>query len=184
MRLPNKLTTSVYRKPTFTGLGLSYFSFVQRNLKLNSIFTLLHRAYNISSDNFSLHDEFETLTKLFFNNGFHKKLVYDCIGCFLNLKYSRSPVFLTAEKDKFYLPIPYYGQQSNKLKYELSSICVKYLYSINLKIVLVNYFKLSTFFNYKDSLPKFHKKSQTGNFFIYCIFHKITFITQNPCGIE
>ena len=153
-RLPTKLTTSVYRKPTFTGLGLSFFSFVPRNFKLNSIFTLLHRAYNISSDNFSLHREFETLTKLFFNNGFPKKLLYDSIGRFLNLKYSPSPVFLTAEKDKFYLSIPYYGQQSNKLKNELSSICAKYFYQIDLKIVFVNDFKLGTFFNYKDSLPK------------------------------
>ena len=71
-----------------------------------------------------------------------------------NLKYSPSPVFFTAEQDKFYLSIPYYGQQSNKLESELSSICAKYFYQIDLKNILVNVFKLGTFFSYKDSFPK------------------------------
>ena len=40
----NKFVTSVYRKPTFSGLGISYFSFCVIRSKINAIKTLLCRA--------------------------------------------------------------------------------------------------------------------------------------------
>ena len=43
------LNTDVYRKSTYTGLGLNFHSFVPMLFKTNSIKTLLHRAYNICS---------------------------------------------------------------------------------------------------------------------------------------
>ena len=42
-------STSVFRKLTFSGLGISFFSFCSKNFKSNSIMTLLHRAYNVCS---------------------------------------------------------------------------------------------------------------------------------------
>ena len=45
-----KFETSVYRKPTFTGLGLRYDSFVPKSYKINLISCLIHRAYEISSN--------------------------------------------------------------------------------------------------------------------------------------
>ena len=48
--------TSVYRKPTFTGLGTSYLSFVPSVFKVNAMKTLIHRCYNISS-NWTIFDE-------------------------------------------------------------------------------------------------------------------------------
>ena len=44
----NKFYTSIYRKPTFTGLGMKYFSFCAKKFKLNTIKTLLYRAYHIT----------------------------------------------------------------------------------------------------------------------------------------
>ena len=43
----SSLITSVYRKPTFTGLGLHYFSFIPFQFKINSTTTLIRRAYHI-----------------------------------------------------------------------------------------------------------------------------------------
>ena len=43
-RNPNSLSTSVYREPTFSGLALSFFSFVPLRFKMNCISTFLHRA--------------------------------------------------------------------------------------------------------------------------------------------
>ena len=42
----NFLDNTIYRKPTFTGLGLRYDSFVSKSYKIN----LIHRAYEISSN--------------------------------------------------------------------------------------------------------------------------------------
>ena len=49
-RKDNKFETFVYRKPTFTGLGLRYDSFVPKSYKINLISCLIHRAYEISSN--------------------------------------------------------------------------------------------------------------------------------------
>ena len=46
------------------------------------------------------------------------------------------------------------SNQIDRLDIELSSICDKYFTQTDLKIVLVNDFKLTLLFNYKDSLLK------------------------------
>ena len=60
-RKDNKFVTSVYRKPTFTGLGMSYYSYCCDMFKINAIKTLLFRAYNISSNYSLMHKEFDFL---------------------------------------------------------------------------------------------------------------------------
>ena len=77
----------------------------------------------------------------------------DCIGRFLNLRYCSSPNFLTAWKDKFYISTPNYGQQWNKLKKGISSLCAKFFDQIDLKIVFVIDFKLGTFLSTRTLSP-------------------------------
>ena len=65
-----KLTTSVYRKPTFTGLGLNFLSYSPYLYKINSIRTLLNRAYNVCSNFITLDNEFQFLKTFFECNAF------------------------------------------------------------------------------------------------------------------
>ena len=46
----NKFTTSVYRKPTFSGVLTNFESFVPNSYKYALIFTLLHRAFKPCSN--------------------------------------------------------------------------------------------------------------------------------------
>ena len=39
-----RFSTSIYRKPTFTGLGMNYRSFTPKLFKLNVVKTLINRA--------------------------------------------------------------------------------------------------------------------------------------------
>lgn len=50
----SSLITLVYRKPTFTGPELHYFSFIPFQFKINSIRTLIRKAYQISTDFFCI----------------------------------------------------------------------------------------------------------------------------------
>ena len=147
--------TSVFRKPTFTGLGTSFFSFCPLRFKLTSIQTLINRAYRICSDFNSLHIEFEFLRSFFQKNGYPVSLVNKCIRRFLDslyLKKERSSTIETGED--FYISIPFFGHQSEKLKTELLSLLSKFYSNINFKIVLVNNFRIGSFFRYKDRIPK------------------------------
>ena len=81
-----KLLTSVYRKPTFTGLGLNFFSNTPEIFKINSIKTLLHRAYTISSNFNFLRDEICHLKTYFPNNKYPMQIIENVINTFLSKK--------------------------------------------------------------------------------------------------
>ena len=63
-------TTSVFRKRTYTGLGSNFYSSCYTNFKVNSIATLLHRAFSISCDWPRFHNEVEFLRGYFRDNCF------------------------------------------------------------------------------------------------------------------
>ena len=71
----NTFDTSVYRKSTFSGLGMSFFSFIPFIYKLNSIKTLIHRGYTVGSSYFRRVSEFNKLKCFFSKNGFPNRSV-------------------------------------------------------------------------------------------------------------
>ena len=80
----HKAVTSVYRKPTFTGLGTHFSSFIPRLFKINAIKTLVYRCYHLSS-NWSFFDkEVNFLRNFFSNNGYPSDLVDNCVSKFLD----------------------------------------------------------------------------------------------------
>ena len=66
--------TSVYRKPTFTGLYIRWDSFCPKKRKLNLIKTLVHRALMICSE-LKLDGEVGFITETLCNNGFPEDIV-------------------------------------------------------------------------------------------------------------
>jgi hypothetical protein len=146
--------TSVHRKPTFTGLGLSFFSFCTKRFKINCIKTLLHRAYNICSNYSLLHKEFQFLRNFFICNGFLPNLFDSQLGKFLDTKFinnNQLPSTTTADKT-MYVTLPYFGFKSEKMKLELYKLCQKFFPSTKFVIILINKFTLGSLFHYKDRL--------------------------------
>ena len=153
-RSNNKFHTSVYRKPTFSGQGLSFFSFCNFRFKLNSIKTLLHRAYTICSSYISLDSEFNFLRQYFQNNGHALSLIEKTISKFLHSKFSNNDELKHIIKPKLYFVFPYFGSQSEKLKHDLMSLFNKYFKDHQLQIILTNNSTIGSLFNFKDKLTK------------------------------
>ena len=164
----NAFHTSVYRKSTFTGLGLSFFSNCNFRFKVNGISTLLNRAYNLSSDYKLLHFEFEFLRKFFSSNGYPAKLIDAQIRKFMDKMHS--PKTVTADKNEkvMYFSLPYFGHQSEKMKIELSKYLSKIHPSITFRFILVNPFKIGSFFNHKDRIPTCLRSSVVYEFRCAC----------------
>ena len=148
----NKFITSVYRKDTFSGLGTSFFSYCSFSFKVNSIKTLLSRAYKISSNYFSMHNEFEFLKTFFAENGFPAGLVSSDVKRFLAQQFDMMPTIDDPRKC-VYVSFPYFGHQSEKLKEELFQLLTKFCPDINFKLILVNKFSIGSLFPFKDRLP-------------------------------
>jgi len=68
-KLGSEFSTSVYRKPTFTGQYLRCNSFSPHKRKINLIGTLVHRAFMICSKG-KLDPEFDKIRSILLENGF------------------------------------------------------------------------------------------------------------------
>ena len=80
-RQDNCFTTTVYRKPTFSGVFTNFISYIPETYKIGLIFTLLFRCYALTSSFCNFHKEV-TFTR----NGYPLKIIDRCIKQFLDKK--------------------------------------------------------------------------------------------------
>ena len=146
--------TSLYRKPTFSGLYTNYNSYIPEEYKKGLIFCLLFRAFSFSMDWGKFHAEVLFLKDLFRKNLYPEFLIDKCIKIFIHKKFI-SNVDCTDERQKIVISLPYLGKYSNEVKKKFKSFASKYLKS-NFKIDIVwnSTRKVRHFFPFKDRLPK------------------------------
>ncbi len=102
-RSNGKFTTSVYRKPTFTGLFTNFQSFIPLTYKRSLVSCLLHRIFNLCFSYENFHAQLEVIRKLFNLNGFPSHM-FDCIVIrnFLDNAFQPKPPILTVPKKIIY----------------------------------------------------------------------------------
>ena len=111
-RLENGFKTSVYHKPTFSGVYSNFSSFIYDQYKICLIFTLLIIIFSIVSDFSKFHTEVSHLKESLRKNTFPIKLVYNCIKTFSNEKFLHTPVALTVAEKEMFIALPYLGKLS------------------------------------------------------------------------
>ena len=158
-RTAEGFSTSVFRKPTFSGLGTSFFSHCAKKFKVNAIRTLIHRAHYVSSTLRSFCMEISFLKSFFFINGYPRALVDHQVELFLNKKLDFSPTFLTAPRKPFYFKLPYFGHKSVQLAIQISKVISENYFHLDPKSILINNSSIGNFFPYKDKLPLFLRSS-------------------------
>ena len=113
------ISTSLYRKPTFSGLHLKWDSFVPFQYKRGLVNCLVHRAWKICSSYDKFHGEMEFIKSVLGSNGYPSNFVESCIQKYLQKKYeSKSTETLPEfgpERKSVTLCLPYIGDSSIKL---------------------------------------------------------------------
>ena len=112
----NKLEISIFRKATFTGLGLSFFSFIPSTVKKSVVVSAVTRAFRLTSS-YQLFDcELNFLRKFFQNNGFPKQLTESVIRYVLDKVFlPRVPTSLTVRRLEKYFCSTIFWRQVFKL---------------------------------------------------------------------
>ena len=146
------LSTDVYRKNTYTGLGLNYHSFVPMLFKINSIKTLLHRAYNICNTWQKFHEEIERLKNYFHMNCYPKTVVDKYINRFISSKFSVNSIE-TEDKEIKYITLPFLGHFSYELRNTMSNLLKKHFPDVNFRFIFVNRNTIGSLFRVKDPMP-------------------------------
>ena len=147
------LITDVYRKSTHTGLGLNYFSFVPELFKVNSIKTLLHRAYNLCSNWHKFHTEVERLKQYFHMNCYPKQLVEKHIKKFISDKFVSNEEIKNNTKETKYVTLPFMGNFSYQLRNTVSNLLKQTIPDVNFRFIFTNRNTIGSLFKCKDTLP-------------------------------
>ena len=154
IREKDKFTTSVYRKPTFSGIYTHFDSFLPSSNKIGLLHTLLYRCFRICSDWTKFHLEFVKLTDVFKNNGYPENFINNCFKVFLDKKYKLQEKVRTVPKKTLFLVLPYLGPLSLQTRTKLRKSLKGILNCCKLQIVFKSQNKLAKAFRFKDRIPK------------------------------
>ena len=134
-RSENGFKTSVYHKPTFSGVYSNFNSFIYDEYKIGLVFTMLFRTFLIVSDFSRFYTEVIHLKEILRKNAFPIKLVDSCIKNFLNKKLLNTPVTLTGKKKELFIDLPYLGNLSLALRTRLQNSINKNLPFCKIKVI-------------------------------------------------
>lgn len=145
--------TSVFRKKTFTGLGMKYSSNVSDTFKYNLIQCLVHRAYNICSNYVLLVRELDFIKMFLLKNRFPLNFIEKYIGSKLNLLYNNTTKTVTVPKKSIYLSLPFISHIYNRdIKRELNKLVNEFYPQLKLNLIFNNNNSIKNMFPFKDKI--------------------------------
>ena len=152
-REESRLITSLYRKPTFSGLYTNFNSFISEKYKTGLIFCLLFRIFTLTVDWAKFHDEVKFLSDIFRKKQYPQHFFDRCTKIFINKKLNPD-TSEKVEKQKLMISLPFVGKYSNDLKKKLSGLASSHLKSqFKITVVWSSSRTLRSFFTFKDRLP-------------------------------
>ena len=147
--------TSVYRKPTFSGVFTHYESYLDQTYKKSLTDTLLFRCCSICSDYTSFHLEVDNLTEILKKNRYPSGIIEQSIRYFLNKLHVPKKVIPTVPKREVFIVLPYLGTLSSNLRPKLRTCFKNSLPQCNIKIILKSTNRLSFLFRFKELLKSY-----------------------------
>ena len=151
-----KVTTSVYHKPTFTGLFMNFKSFVPQSYKFNLIKTLHDRVFKINNTWFGFDLDVEGLKYCLLRNNFPERIIDRIVREFLDKKFMSSYVE-EQNVEKHYFVLPYIGDYSTYTKKRIMKIYKKFCKLDKRVRLIFSTSKIKNYFSTKDTLPKCFK---------------------------
>ena len=154
-RKNGKFVTSVYRKPTFSGVFTNYDSFIPTHQKRGLLHTLLHSiCFSICCDFKAFHFEIDHLKTILIKSNYPLNFIDSCIKSFLNKLYTPKVVIPNVPKRNVFVKLPFLGSTLFQIRKKLQKLFIDKLTSCNLKIVFTSPVRVKSFFTFKDKLPK------------------------------
>ena len=133
-------TSTVFRKPTYTGLILNFSAMCPQKWKFGLIQCLLHRAYTISSSWLAFSQDVDFLKDIFSKNGYPEDLFNSCLRRFLNYKCGKEIPNSKVKEDtvETIFSIPYIGLPSVIFSKKIKELFKKY-YGIDIRVVFTSF---------------------------------------------
>ena len=109
IREQGKFTTTVYRKPIFSGLYSNFENFLPSVYKFGMVYNLVYKRFRICSNWTQFHTELIFMKGIFRKNGYPENFIDKCFKKFLNNVHLVKENVPTVEKKRLLLVLPYLG---------------------------------------------------------------------------
>ena len=106
----NKFVTSVYRKPTFSGVFTNYENFIRTYQKRVFLHTLFHGSFSICSDFKTFHLEIDHLKTILMKNNYLPNFIDLCIKSFFNKLYTPKVIAQNTPKRNVFVKLSSLGK--------------------------------------------------------------------------
>ena len=147
--------TSVYRKPTFTGLYLDWHSFAPKSRKLNLITCLSYRALNIRSE-CKIENELKAIKDIFIDNGYPEDVIDNNIKYAVTKFKDMNKVF-GPPKCPVYFRLPWVGSATKPFVNKIASSVYRCYHAVNLRPIFTSRPAFNS--TNKDKLPIFKQSN-------------------------
>ena len=147
--------TSIYRKPTFTGLYLSLDAFALKSRKVNLFKCLTFKALKICSDN-KIKSEFEQIKNLFLGNGYPEEVIVDTINKTVN-KFRNNIKPFGPSKCPAYVKLPWIGSPYQLIANKFSSSVTHCYNAVMVQTIFTTWAAFPSI--HKDVLPIFQQSN-------------------------
>ena len=149
IRKDQTFTTSVYRKPTFSGIYTHFDTFLPSTYKFGTVYTLAYRCLRICSSWTKLHNELVCLKETFLKNGYSEDFTKKCFKKFLDDIHVVKETTLTVEKKPLLLVLLYLGSISLQTRTKLEKSLKNILKCCKLKILFKSKTRLGNNFHFE-----------------------------------
>ena len=147
-------STSVYRKPTFSGVYSNFTSFIPVSYKFGLVYTLLYRCFAICSNLNKFHEEVMFLKTVMGKNGYPLSFIDVCVKKFLsNVRQPKISIAVVPKKE-FTLVLPYIGSRSLGVRARILRLVKDTMPQCNIRVVFQSSTRLAQFFRFKDRVPR------------------------------
>ena len=114
-----KFVTTVYSKPTVSGVYTHFDSFLPTVYKVGMVYTLAYRCFKICCDWTKFLEELNFLKHVFLKNGYPLSFIEKCFKMVINKLVIIRPQVTTVEKKTLTLSVPYLGDISLQTRTKL-----------------------------------------------------------------
>ena len=169
--------TRIYRKPTFTGLYLSWDAFAPKSRKVNLIKCFTFRVLKICSDN-KIKSEFEQIKNLFLSYGYPEEVIVDTINKTV-YKFRNNIRPFGASKRPVYVRLTWVGSPCQLIADKVSSSVTRCYYAAMVRTIFTTWAAFCSI--HKDVLPIFQ---QSNLIYEFQRWHNATYIGRTFQRLE
>ena len=155
-RVQSSFITSVYRKPTFSGVYTHFTSYLPSVYKESLVSTLLYRAYRICSSWKEIHTEITRTKDLMSRNGYPAKFIDKLVSYFLIRMREPNPI-VNDEKKSILIVLPFLGSSTKNLEKTIKQTIRNCLPDLQCRFIYRASTRMSTMFQFKDRIPDYMK---------------------------